>query len=118
LSGPARTDPIARTANDWLDEGRAGIGVLVAPLGASTGVAFERICILGMVEGSLPSRLGADPLASGGVEHADRLGRARAPALRRASLIPERSVECWRQGVALLSFSRTDGASRTSHPSQ
>jgi hypothetical protein len=92
-----------------LDEGRAGIGVLVAPLGASTGAAFERTCVLGMVEGTLPSRPGADPLASGGVEHADPLGRqARQRSDERRAFLSALSG-VGEHGRVLLSFSRTDG---------
>ena len=48
-----------------LPEGEAGVGVLVGPLGSAVGTAFDRVYVLGVAEGLLPSRPAADPLAMG-----------------------------------------------------
>ena len=99
------------------DEGRAAVGILVAPLGASIGASFEHTFNVGLSEGALPSKPGADPFTSG-LAVADPLGRLerRRGDERRAFLAGLASVGD--QGRLWLSFSRTDGANRPSFPSR
>jgi hypothetical protein len=101
-----------------LEEGRAGVGVLVAPLGASTGAAFERTHVLGMAEGMLPSRPAADPLASGTGEQTDPLGRRERQRSDERRALGAALASVGQRGCVRLSFSRTDGAARASFPSR
>ncbi|HET6317989.1 MAG TPA: hypothetical protein VFG86_16160, partial [Chloroflexota bacterium] len=96
-----------------LDEGRHGFGVLVAPLGASFGAAFDRTFIVGMAEGLIPARPAADPLFAGAT--GDPLGRRerQRSADRRAFLAALTSSE-----AMCLSFARSDGAARGNDPSR
>jgi ATP-dependent helicase/nuclease subunit B len=100
-----------------IEEGRAGVGILVAPLGASLGASFDRTFIVGLSEGALPSRPGADPFTSG-LPFADPLGRLERQRCdeRRAFLAGLASVGD--QGRIWLSFSRADGGNRASFPSR
>jgi RecB family exonuclease len=100
-----------------IEEGRSGAGILVAPLGASIGASFDRTFMVGLSEGALPSRPGADPFTSG-LAVADPLGRLERQRCdeRRAFLAALASVG--EQGRVALSFSRTDGANRASFPSR
>ncbi len=42
--------------------GKFGQGVFVAPLGAARGLEFDRIYVVGMIEGAMPPRVPDDPL--------------------------------------------------------
>ncbi len=101
-----------------LEEGRAGAGVLVAPIGASTGGCFERTYVLGTTEGALPSRTAADPLIGASSDDADPLGRRERQRSdeRRAFLSALASVG--EHGSVLLSYARSDGAARATYPSR
>ncbi len=113
---PAFRDALAAALESRrLDEGVAGRGVLVAPLGASMGAAFERAYVLGMAEGFVPGRPAADPLTAGNGGHVDPLGRQQRQraAERRGFLAALASSDS-----VCLSFARTDGAARASYPSR
>ena len=56
-------------------EGRLGAGVVVGPVGAVRGMAFERVHVLGATEQAFPSPAPADPWLPPGAESADPLGR-------------------------------------------
>lgn len=59
-------------------EGRLGAGVVVGPIGAARGMAFERVHVLGATEQAFPVPPPPDPLFSSGAEAAetaDPLGR-------------------------------------------
>jgi ATP-dependent helicase/nuclease subunit B len=101
-----------------LPEGPAGAGVLVAPVGASTGACFDRVYVLGMTEGALPSRPAVDPLTGGTGDTADPLGRRdrQRSDERRAFLSALAGVG--EGGSIVLSYARTDGAARASYPSR
>ena len=101
-----------------LNEGSPGRGVLVAPLGARTGAAFERTFVLGTVEGSLPTRPGAEPLASGGADYQDIFGRRERQRSDERQAFLGALASVGEHGTVLLSFPRTDGANRASHPSR
>ena len=100
-----------------LAEGRPGVGVLVGPLGSVLGASFDRVYVLGMAEGLLPSRPPADPLASGSDEQTDPLGRRerQRQADRRALL---GSLSAANGGRVALAYPRSDGAARAIHPSR
>jgi ATP-dependent helicase/nuclease subunit B len=101
-----------------LTEGRPGVGVLVAPIGATMGAEFERVYVLGMTEGLLPSRPSADPLTPGGSD-ADPLGRwQRQRAAERRAFLAACSATVGRIGAVCLSYARSDGAARASHASR
>jgi ATP-dependent helicase/nuclease subunit B len=100
-----------------LPEGEAGVGVLVGPLGSAIGSAFDRAYIMGTAEGLLPSRPAADPLAMGGAGDADPLRRReRQRQVERAALLG--SLAGADGGRVVLSYARSDGAARASHPSR
>ena len=43
-------------------QGRFGEGVFVGPVGASIGLRFNKVYLVGMIEGLVPPRIGDDPL--------------------------------------------------------
>ena len=90
---------------------------MVGLLGSATGAAFDRVYVLGMAEGLLPSRPPVDPLATGSDTDADPLRRRerQAQADRRALLAALASAD---GGRVVLSYARSDGAARASHPSR
>jgi ATP-dependent helicase/nuclease subunit B len=111
------TDSLAAALEERrLDEGQPGVGVLVGPLGSSTGAAFERVYVLGMAEGLLPGRPPTDPLlpTAGSTDPLRRRDRQRQ-ADRRALLASVSSAD---GHTVLLSFARSDGAARASYPSR
>jgi ATP-dependent helicase/nuclease subunit B len=100
-----------------LAEGRPGVGVLVAPLGASTGAVFDCTYVLGMAEGVLPSRPSPDPLTAGG-PGADPLGRsARQRASERRAFLAA-CAGVLDGGAVWLTYARGDGAARATHASR
>jgi ATP-dependent helicase/nuclease subunit B len=99
-----------------LEEGRSGVGVLVAPVGSAIGAYFERTYVVGLSEGALPSRPPADPVV--GASLVDPLGRRERQQAeeRRGFLSALASVGDG--GSVVLSYARTDGAARASYPSR
>jgi hypothetical protein len=101
-----------------LEEGRAGVGVLLAPLGAASGASFERTYLVGMAEGFLPSRPTVDPLVAGSADSTDPLARReRQSADERRGFLSALS-DVSKDGAITLSYARTDGAARASYPSR
>jgi ATP-dependent helicase/nuclease subunit B len=101
-----------------LEEGRAGVGVLVAPIGASTGASFERTYIVGMNEGALPSRPAADPLTGCSVDTPDPLGRRERQRADERRAFVGALASVGDSGSVILSYARSDGAARPSYPSR
>ena len=97
-------------------DGRPGTGILVGSIGGALGAAFDRVYVLGMAEGSFPTRPPADPLTSsdGGPDLLARRDRQRE-ADRRALLGALAAAD---GGRATLSYPRSDGGSRATHPSR
>ena len=99
-----------------LPEGEPGRGVVVGSVGTVTGAAFARVYVLGVVEGTFPSRPPVDPLvaASGGDDPLSRNERAREAEQRgfRAALAAADG------GQVTLCYARSDGAARATFPSR
>ena len=69
----------AALESERLPTGRLGVGVLVEPVGAVAGLAFERVYLLGMLEGNFPPSPPADPFFPvGAVDPLGRRSRQRA----------------------------------------
>jgi RecB family exonuclease len=94
LGAPASAIAFLRAVDDELDVsvgygGKFGDGVLVAPLTALRGTAFDTVFVLGLVEGSFPPPLRDDPLlsdrarsaVSGLARRSDAVARERADYL-------------------------------------
>ena len=69
LGAPVSTVAFLRAVDDELDVsvgygGKFGDGVLVAPLSALRGTAFDTVFVLGLVEGAFPPPVRDDPLLS------------------------------------------------------
>lgn len=101
-----------------LPEGKPGVGVLVGPLGSVLGAAFDRVHVLGLAEGLLPTRPPVDPLAAGADDASDPLGRQerQREGDRRAFL--GALAAAGESGAVTLSYPRSDGAARAAHPSR
>ena len=99
-----------------LPEGRFGHGVLVGRRGDAVGAAFDRVYLLGLNEGALPSRPATDPLAAedGTDDPLGRRARARE-ADRRAFLGALAAAD---GGRATLCYGRSDGGARAAYPSR
>ncbi len=104
--------------------GRSGItgqGVFVGPIGSSTGMRFDILHLVGMIEGAVPAQSGDDPLlpdrerqAAGGPEQDLPLQQARLAEERHAFLSALSSAP-----EATMSFPCADpAAQRAHHPSR
>jgi RecB family exonuclease len=111
IDGPADLEVFRRTLQLELDAdlgrvGRFGEGVLVAPLSFAVGLDLDLVVVLGMAEGTLPSRVADDSLlpdrerqATGGELplRRDRVGRQQRQ-LHAALAAAERHVLCAPRG--------------------
>ena len=99
-----------------IPDGRTGAGVAVGAVGTTLGASFERVYVVGMGEGALPGRPPADPLTmgDGGPDVLDRRRRARE-AERRGWLAALSAAD---GGRAIVSYARSNGASRATYPSR
>jgi len=97
-------------------EGRAGVGVAVGKVGSATGAQFDRLYIMGMAEGSLPTRPPSDPLTMSdlGSDPLDRQQRFRTDD-RRAWLTALAAAD---HGRIVVSYARSNGAARAAYPSR
>lgn len=95
-------------------EGTFGRGVVVGPVGSTVGAAYRRVYALGLIEGVLPSRPVADPLAGAHGQHdpLERHERAREDE-RRGFLAALAAAD----DGATVSYARSDGAARATYPS-
>ncbi len=101
-----------------LEEGQAGVGVLVGPLGSSVGAAFDRTYVVGLAEGVLPSRLAPDPLVVERAGQRDPLHRHQQQrAAERGAFLAAASGTS-SNGSVYLSYPRSDGAARANSPSR
>ena len=97
-----------------LETGRFSEGILVEPLAAVTGLTFQRVYVLGMVEGAFPTPPGGDPFfPSGSQDPLDRANRHRAKD-RQDFLV---ALAAGDDGVVTLSVPDSDGA-RAAFPSR
>jgi RecB family exonuclease len=118
-SGQA-TEPVSRAeflgglqaalAGARLPTGRLGTGVVVEPVAAMTGLAFDRVYILGLVEGQFPPLPAPDPFFS--EPQTDLLRR------RREQLAKERrdfweALDSAEGGRLILSAPESDGQRKT-----
>ena len=86
LGAPVSTVAFLRAVDDELDVsvgygGSFGDGVLVAPLSALRGTAFDTVFVLGLVEGAFPPPVRDDPLLS------DRARSSVAALTRRSDVV-------------------------------
>jgi RecB family exonuclease len=101
-----------------LEEGQAGVGVLVGPLGSSVGAAFDRTYVVGLAEGLLPSRLAPEPLLAAPAGQRDPLHRHQMQrAIERGAFLAVASGTTG-GGTVHLSYARSDGAARACFPSR
>jgi hypothetical protein len=99
-----------------LPEGQVGQGVVVAAVGAVLGAAFDRVYIVGMAEGSFPTRPPLDPLGGGdGAPDPLRRRERQREAERRALLGALAAAD---GGRVVASYPRSDGAARAMHPAR
>jgi ATP-dependent helicase/nuclease subunit B len=97
-------------------KGRFGEGVFVGPVGASIGLRFDKVYLVGMIEGLVPPRIGDDPL----LPDKER-GQSGLP-LRRDTATEERYkyLAAMAAGTSrVLTFARGDNtAQKAQHPSR
>ena len=97
-----------------LETGRFSEGILVEPLAAVTGLTFQRVYILGMVEGAFPTPPSGDPFfPAGSQDPLDRVNRHRVKD-RQDYLV---ALAAGDDGVVTLSVPDSDGA-RAAFPSR
>jgi ATP-dependent helicase/nuclease subunit B len=111
-----RTALAAALESRRLTEGTPGVGVVVSQVGAILGAQFDRVYIVGAIEGVFPGRPPADPLASSqtGVDPLGRRER-QGEIERRAWLGALAAADGQR---VVVSYPRSDGAVRSVHPSR
>ncbi len=97
-------------------QGRFGEGVFVGPVGASIGLRFDKVYLVGMIEGLVPSRIADDPLLP------DRERSESGLPLRRDAATEERYkyLAALAAGEShVLTFARGDNtAQKAQHPSR
>ncbi len=125
-AGEVEPSPAMELFRDTLEEalqspvghtGETGQGVFVGPIGSATGMNFDTVHIVGMIEGAVPSHSGDDPLlpdrereAAGGPAEGlplqrDRLAEERHAFLSALASTPE----------AAVSYPRADPAGQRAH---
>jgi RecB family exonuclease len=103
-------------ASRRLPEGTVGHGVIVGPVGSVVGAAFDRVYVLGLTEGTFPSRPPSDALAAAD-GHDDPLARREQvrEADRRGFLSALAAAD---GGSVTVSYARSDGGARATYPSR
>ncbi len=102
-------------ASRRLPEGNPGRGVVVGPVGAVLGAAYQRVYILGMTEGAFPSQPPSDPLAAALGRDDPLARRERVREVDRRGFLG--ALAAADGGHVTLSYARSDGASRATYPS-
>ena len=96
-------------------EGAFGEGVFVGPVGSAVGLRFDRVYLVGMVEGLVPSRVRDDPLLPDREREAAGLPLRRGTAAERYEYLAAASAG----RATVLTFARGDtSAQKAQHPSR
>ena len=108
----ALDEALGRTA---AREGAFGEGVFVGPVGNAVGLGFDKVFLLGMVEGLVPQRLRDDPLLPDDDRELAGLPSRRGTAPERYEYLAAASSG----RATVLTFARGDNAAqREQHPSR
>ncbi len=111
----ATLDEFRQTVEDWLGRtvghlGVTGRGVFVSPVGGAAGMSFDRVWLVGMIEGGMPPPVRPDPLlpepdwqaAGGHSRFAQRVAAERCDYLSAVATSPHRELSTTRRNTRSL----------------